>query len=512
MPRSFENRRFSPFEVALLAALVALSGFFVLTTLHWPLVGDASLIHYVVFLMQHGRAPYRDIVDINMPGMYLIDWVVIKCVGSGSLAWRFFDLLLMAVAAVGMLVIAWPHSRFAGCFSAALFLLIHGRDGIAQTGQRDLIMSALLLASMVFLFLAFRNKNPYLIALTGLFAGIATTVKPTAALFTVAFLIAAFLFARKCHSSGWRYLANGIAGLTLPIAIIIIFLACEDALAAFWVTLHGLVLYHAGLDHHPLGFLLLHSISPLLPLVVPWAYLMIRQQRWRCWEDATLLIAIACGLISYCVQGKGYPYHRYPLLAFLLLSMGLCFTSAWRARGFDRVIGGAALLVGVLVIAPTSAVVSSRYDWRNQEFFTSLQSDLDRLGGAGLSNHIQCMDTSSGCIDTLDRMDLIQSTGFLYDCYVLNADQTPVTEEIRTRFWKALQANPPRVFVVTDQLCLGNPPAFGKIGNWPLFNRYLDTNYVFTEERKPSKPMRWWSRAQMPASYRIYIQKKDEAP
>jgi hypothetical protein len=156
--------------------------------------------------------------------------------------------------------------------------------------------------------------------------------------------------------------------------------------------------------------------------------------------------------------------------------------------------------------------VSSRYDWRNQEFLTTLQSDLNHLGGAALSNHIQCMDTSSGCIDTLDRMNLIQSTGFLYDCYVLNADQTPVTEEIRTRFWKALQANPPRVFVVTDQLCLGNPPAFGKIGNWPLFNRYLDTNYVLTEERKPSKPMRWWSRAQMPASYRIYIQKKDEAP
>ena len=125
------------YEAGLCLAILPCVALFVVRTWHWPLVGDAPLMHYVVFLMDHGRIPYRDIVDINMPGTYLIEGLVIHVFGGGSLAWRIFDFSLIGVAAAAMAAIACPYSWFAAVFSASIFLFLHGRDGLIQLGQRD---------------------------------------------------------------------------------------------------------------------------------------------------------------------------------------------------------------------------------------------------------------------------------------------------------------------------------------------------------------------------------------
>ena len=52
------------------------------TAKHWSLVHDAALMHYVTFLMDHGKAPYRDIIDMNMPGTYMIEWLVMHAIGG----------------------------------------------------------------------------------------------------------------------------------------------------------------------------------------------------------------------------------------------------------------------------------------------------------------------------------------------------------------------------------------------------------------------------------------------
>jgi hypothetical protein len=89
--------------------LLACVVIFVCTTWHWPFVGDEAFIRYVNLLMHHGMAPYRDIVDINMPGAYAVDWLVVHLFGSGSLAWRIFDFALMGLATLATVAIAWPY-------------------------------------------------------------------------------------------------------------------------------------------------------------------------------------------------------------------------------------------------------------------------------------------------------------------------------------------------------------------------------------------------------------------
>ena len=43
-------------------------------------------------MIGQGGVPYRDVFDMNLPGVYLIHAAVIGLLGRGDLAWRLFDL------------------------------------------------------------------------------------------------------------------------------------------------------------------------------------------------------------------------------------------------------------------------------------------------------------------------------------------------------------------------------------------------------------------------------------
>ena len=87
---------FRPLRAATCLLLSLCVGFFVWRTWHWSLVNDAPQISYLCFLMEHGMAPYRDIIEMNMPGTYLVHLSVMHMLGGGAMAWRIFDLMLLA--------------------------------------------------------------------------------------------------------------------------------------------------------------------------------------------------------------------------------------------------------------------------------------------------------------------------------------------------------------------------------------------------------------------------------
>jgi hypothetical protein len=548
------------FRVALAASLSLSALLFFLWSWRWPLVGDASLMHYMGWLIERGWAPYRDFGDMNMPGSYLIELAAMHLFGTGGLAWRLFDFTLMGVAAASFFVItrrtragapsmtvssSWvgsENSWLAGLFAACLFILVHGRDGLAEGGQRDLTMAVCLIVATAFLFVAVRRDWPWAAVAFGLFSGVALTIKPTALPVTVAQLLLAVYVLHKGGGSqanpprGWLHHAvAAIAGYLIAPAIALVFLLRERALAAFFDNLHGLDLYYSGLGHRPLGFLLLHSISPLLPLVLLWlAVLALRfpklgGERAKLggartamdWERVALFCGALFGLVSYLVQGRGFPYHRYMLLAFLLPLMAVDFTRSaqtqlsdlWRTKAHVRRgktaqwLALAALSFGGFVLAPQSAVLIHRYRWWETDFITSLQQNLDALGGQRLSGHIQCIDSISGCGTALYRMRLEPANGLLVDFPIFGAEKVAVVRQMREQFSAAVLANPPQVIVVTSSLVFydDGPGEYRKLDRWPAFQSFLAAGYTLQTEWSPTRTARWWSREEIPASYRIYV-------
>ncbi|MHB1022481.1 MAG: hypothetical protein ACYC46_06585 [Acidobacteriaceae bacterium] len=513
MFRAFTKHRVFVFKASLSLILFICAALFVVRTVHWPMVGDAPLMPYVVFLMHHGMVPYTQIIDVNMPGTYFLVDAAQHLFGDGSLGWRMFDFSLMGMAALAMLAIALPYDWFAGIFAAVLFLLIHGRDGLIHLGQRDLMMAVLLLLAYAFLFLALRKNYPWAMLLFGVCAGMAATIKPTALPLAVVLLALAVFTLKRRGRAAAAYGLYGVAGLLLPLAAMVGFLLHEHALQDFWRLMQTLVPYHNSLGRIPLGHLLRLGISSvLLPLTLLWLPVAIVQKSWQRWEGAALWMGFVFGLLSFYVQGKGFPYHRYPSEAFLLILMGIDFTRMLQAaeipyRQALRTMAVAGLCVGVLFTAPTSLAIASHFDWKSLGYLPQLQTDLNNLGGAKLSGQVQCLDTASGCTNVLYNMKLVQDTGYLYDCYLFQSKKNPVAEQYRKGFWEAIQKNPPLAFILTNQVCFDDAHSYQQLNAWPQFYNYLQANYAFRIERRPLQPVGWWRHPAVSYGYRIYVRK-----
>jgi hypothetical protein len=481
---------------------------FVARTIYWPLIGDPALMHYVAFLTAHGMAPYRQIAEINLPGSFLLDSAVMHTLGGGALAWRIFDLLLLAVATLAIVAIA--RDWLAGLMAGVVFAAIHGADGIFDMGQRDFAIAVLVLVGYAALFRATRTEASRWSLLFGLCAGAATTIKPTFAILGP-LVLAALALARRRRALPWRKLVlYGCAGWAIPFVGAFAYLVRERAVHAFLQTMLGIAAYHASLARQSFGFLLLHSIAPLGPLVALWIAMGIAgTERRVSWERLALLIGVACGLFSYVAQGKGYPYQRYPLIALLMTMMAMDFLAATRKTGAARAAGWIGVAYCVLFLAPYSVWQASRYDWRYTGMVGLLDGELSRMGGSALSGQVQCIDTVGGCLNALYDLRIVQHTGFLYDEFLFGPGSARAVAANRSAFWTALAADPPRVMIVVADLFPSGPPGFEKLRLWPQFSDYLNSHYALYDEVAPSRPTYWWARRDPPRSYRIYLRKPE---
>jgi Dolichyl-phosphate-mannose-protein mannosyltransferase len=494
--------------IAVMVASAALFVSAVIVTRHWPMAGDAFLTHYSAFLLDRGFAPYRDIININTPGCLLFDWGVIHIVGPGSVAWRIVDVALLAISTCAMVVIAKPYAWAAGLAGGAILFAIHVRDGIDQAGERDLILAALLLVACACVFEALRRDQAIDSLISGLAAGAGLLIKPTAAIWILGVVLLEGYALRKKPTRMGRHLSMFVLGNLVSLTLALLFLHRYHAVGAFIDIARGLVVYHAGVDRLSTTWLLAHPIpSAWFPVALAWIYLAVVVRGWNKFEKSIVIFSIAFGVASFVLQGKGFPYHRYPAEAFLLLALGIDAAVALRARGTQRVVAATVLIYALGVLAPESVVRASRYDWKNQDFSHSLTADLDSLGGARLSGTIQCMDTFGGCIGTLYNMKLVQATGFLYDCYFFHQPQSAVSTAMRTRFLSAMEASPPNVIVVTNQYCFTDPGGYHKLDTWPAFLSWLGENYDLHPEMEPGRDVNWWPHPRPEVGYRIYLRR-----
>ncbi len=63
------------------AASAVLLAYLVWGSRGWLLIHDATLMHYIAWLMTQGGVPYRDAFDMNLPGVYLLHWAMLRVGG-----------------------------------------------------------------------------------------------------------------------------------------------------------------------------------------------------------------------------------------------------------------------------------------------------------------------------------------------------------------------------------------------------------------------------------------------
>jgi hypothetical protein len=172
------------FDVIALSVCLASLSVCCLIALHsawrWPIVGDASLIRYVVFLIHSGRAPYSQIVEINLPGSYLLEYLAMHVFGWGAHGLRLYDGFL-CVALCWAAYLLGNKNRRDSLFCLAggmVFVLVHLQDGLDQAGQRDFALAVLILGALSVLI---RQGRPGVMAIFfyEFLIGFTLTIKPT---------------------------------------------------------------------------------------------------------------------------------------------------------------------------------------------------------------------------------------------------------------------------------------------------------------------------------------------
>ena len=476
----------------ILAASAALALYLGWRSWGWPLIHDAPLMHYIAWLVAQGAVPYRDVFDMNVPGVYLLHLGVTTLLGEGDRAWRLFDFAWLGLTAAALFGFSrrMGDAR-SGSGAAVLFILYHLSGGAWRAGQRDFLLALFLVLAAWGAVRAWESGGALLPLLWGgLAAGAGIMIKPHSALFWITCAGVSALGARR--SGMFRALAVWCAaGLTVPVLVL------------GWLAWRG----GAG----PIALIVTDYVLPLysrVGRVSVWEGLRWHVYGWQVWSCLIALglfgfmqspekpydirrwlalVGAVYGFLHYAVQGKGWEYHLYPLAVFLcaLASVPLAALakrvepSRWDARpALSRALT-LALLVPAVAFLGAKGVDAADARWiaDKERRVSALTRDLRLLAGAG---PVQVMDVTEGGLHALLRLHLRQPTRFLYDFHFFHDEADARIQTLRAEFARELERGRPTAVVVFRDTW--RRPGYERLDGLPAVAGLIERDYTLAVE------------------------------
>jgi hypothetical protein len=452
-----------------LAASALLAGYLGWRSLGWPLIHDAPLFHYMGWLVGQGRVPYRDIFDMNLPGIYLLHWALVAVAGPGDLAWRLFDLGWLAATAAALYVFCRPLGGPAGAAAAAvLFTLYHLAGGSWHAGQRDFFVCLFLAAGAAGIARAWDRPGAlWPLAAAGAALGAGLTLKPYApGFFGLGAAVAGALAARRGGRSALAGAGAFLAGGTTVVGGVFGWLAWRGGLGAFADAYLGYVLpFYGGLGRETLwGAMRDHAYTwPLLALLGILAGVSLVSPAGPGFgiRRPLAVLGLAAGALHFAVQGKWWEYHLYPLAFFLcaLTAPALARSAAVPAEGRARagspppprelaragavvLFAAAALVLG----AKGAAAMDARWIDDKARRVAALARDLGPHVPPGAT--VQVMDVTAGGVHALLRLRVQEPTRFIYDFHFFHHVADPRVRALRAELVAGLTRQRPAAVVM----------------------------------------------------------------
>jgi hypothetical protein len=499
-------------SAAVLGVLGAYAALLAILSLRWRMAHDSAIMLYVAFLGErYGRVPYRDLFDINAPGVHAVNRLAGALFGYGHLGFRIADLLVLA----GILAATWGIARRlggrAGIAAPLIFAAAYLSAGPHVAFQRDYVL-ILPVALSVLVATGLPGARRSLPAAARAFAasllyGIAATIKPHAALGYP--LVAAHLLAGRAAGAPFeegggaaarrgRLLAAlaAAAGFLLPAAAAAAWLTWNGALPAFlemaraywpfYPTMNGdhgvlegsdrLVYLAAGITRF--GYLTLWFLPAALGVSACLFQSAPSRPRRR-------LVVLLSGLAAFhaiypALSGKFWSYHYHPFLYFLSLLAATVFMEPGpavpkRQRTFAA---------SALVLTLACQTLPARDVWeglpggagadpmagRVEEIAGFLEARL-RPG-----EKVQPLDWTGGSVQGMLEAGAELATSFYDDFHFYHHVAHPYIQALRARFLSEFDAATPRfvVEVVTEKPWVWGA---GTTREFPDLRRRLDAAY-----------------------------------
>lgn len=465
----------------LLAGQAAVTLWLAWRSLGWPLVHDAPIMHYIAWRIADGAVPYRDLFDMNFPGVYVFHLAVVAWLGTGDAAWRAVDLGVTALGAGAVAALAAPWGRVAALGGASFFAAYHLASGAWNAGQRDFLLCPCLLAGALGVARWAEGGGIRPVALAGVALGAGLTIKPHAVVFVAALLAFIVVRARGTTAPALAPAIALLAGAALAPLAVVAWLAAVGALGAWRDIVFGYLIPLYSRVTRPADWLYFrwHAWVAIAATVGLTVARLTWSRRWTA-RHAVVLLGLAYGLVHFVAQRKGWEYHLYPLAAFAAV---LLFAELRPALGRRRPLAATPLIAGLVAVVWLTGVkgveaADSGWIVLKERRASALAAELVARVKPG--DLVQVLDTTDGGVHALLRARLREPTRFLYDFHFFHHVDAPMIERLRAELVRDLAARPPALIVVWEH---GWPAGgYERFERFSALERVLETGYALARQ------------------------------
>jgi len=462
------------------AAIAALALSLTVRSLAWPVINDAVVMHYIAARLLEGAVPYRDLFDMNFPGVYLVHMLGIVLFGPSDAGFRALDLIMLVGTVAGLGVALTSFGRWASGFGVSLFWLYHLAAGPSWgAGERD-FFQCLPLAWMTAAAIAYMKSGRVVtLALAGVSLGAAVCVKPFALLMAPVLMVLAW---RRPSAERVTALVVLAVGFAVPVAVVLTWLASTGGLAAFLDIVGGYLPLYGVLGRRPLSELL---FVPRRALTI-WA-LVGFLGLWRAGRlDRRMLVlgsGFVYGWLNIILQGQGNGYHAYPLALF-----AIAVVAAGAGAALEK---GKRVLSAMLQVVLLVTVARVAVDALKAPDASSIAKVLTRVHAVAAilapvvskGESVQVLEaTSDGLIHALYLLRARQPTRFIYDYHFYHTVDHPYIQRLRAELLEGLRARPPGAVVLIEPGVSFTPRGYARLEDFPALATLLESSYRLAHE------------------------------
>lgn len=458
----------------------------------YPLIHDIPNLHIIAQRILAGAVPYRDVIDMNLPGIYLIHLLVVLIPGDPNIVWFCFHFSWALLTAAAAWFLLRSESRLAAWMAAVTVIAYYVTRKAFYYGQRDfLLLLPVLLGILAFIhFEKSGRKSIRWLFWSGLAFGLASTIKPLPLAFSAAAGIWLVLDRISTLRQRWLRMLSLAAGTLVPLALVALWLALSGGLADFLRLAPNLSAVYYNWQHLNWGEMLFFTTIEsriffgMVVLALGLSYL--REKRLPATPlFLALYTGLGYGVIHYFSQGKGWEYHQLPFNLFaILLTTALFLRMAVGAGPRLAVLACLCLYLPLVGILPRAAWIMIHDPAGYLDIFQpavhKLDADYDRLNLSGKS--IQLLDMTTGGAYLLYSHQVPLSTPYLLD-FELQANPNPAYLQFRQVFMQRMLSAPPEFFIIARETKADSPLSYRRFADWTDFTGWLESDYHLVSDQ-----------------------------
>lgn len=332
--------------IDLIFYFILLSFCFKLFYYRWGYWTDQPIYHYMSWGLKNGMIPYKDLIDMNFPGIILINLLASFISGSTQIGLRFLDMIFLFVLMVSSSIIflQFKINWIIRILCMSSYFIAYISSGASQTIQRESYALPLIIFGLipwiVLLMNPAQKSSNWLWLFFGVVESLGLWIKPTSLLMTI-FTISFCFICIKERKILLKYFSFYLVGIIIISFAFLLWLYFIGSLDGFimWCIKYNLEAYL----RFPMSLIkrIIHTkfiiktfFQPFSLMFIGLVLIWIKTRFYNIRKSFLKEFIFVTGLflsayISIWAQGKTYcVYHFIPFQVTLVLMAGVILSEA----------------------------------------------------------------------------------------------------------------------------------------------------------------------------------------